>query len=112
MRNAGGGNQGQLFSQRRDRRRAVRRIQHAARVWLECNQSRHRVFRGGGVLEVPDDLDVAAMYAVEAADRQNDGADGFRREPNIYLQRSTFSGTNVLRKGSAWPSATRRPAVS
>jgi hypothetical protein len=69
-------------------------------VWLEGNERRRCPIRGRGVLEVPDNLEVAEMNAVKAADRQRDGTDWFRRKPYVDLQCSTFSGTNVLRRGS------------
>ena len=66
--------------------------------------------RGGdGVL---DNVAVPAMHAVEAADGQSDRTNVARREPEMDLQLSTFSGTKVLRSGSVWPSATSFPSQS
>jgi hypothetical protein len=63
-----------------------------------------------------DDVEVAEVDAVEAADGQRNGADRLARQSNVNLgfaaQLSTFSGTNVRRSGSVWPSATRRPPAS
>ena len=43
---------------------------------------------------------MSEVDAVEAADRERDGPNGFRRQPYVNLQLSTFSGTNVRRSGS------------
>jgi hypothetical protein len=61
---------------------------------------------------VLDDVDVTQVHPVEASDRKRHRPNRARREPEMYLQVSTFSGTNVRRSGSAWPSATRRPPES
>jgi len=81
-------------------------------VWLECHEGGHGVLGGSPVLQVPDNVDVAEVHAIEAADRQHDGTDRFRRQTDVDLQLSTFSGTKVRRSGSVWPSATSRPSVS
>src|SRR5438309_2633336 len=54
MLNAGGLDEAKLLAQRRDRRRAVGRIEDAARVWLECDEGGLSMVGGGGVLQVPD----------------------------------------------------------
>jgi hypothetical protein len=46
-------------------------------------------------------VDVTEMDPVEAADRERNGPDRTGRKTQMDLQLSTFSGTNVLRNGSA-----------
>src|SRR5437868_8606089 len=100
---------------------------------LERDEGGRGMLGRGRVLKVPDHVEVAEVHAVEAADRERDRPDRLLREPDVDLQistldpllwvaglcsrfsgklrrfqLSTFSGTNVRRKGSAWPSATSR----
>ena len=64
------------------------------------------------VNRVTDDVQVTAVHAVEAADGERDRADVGGRESEVDPQVNTFSGTNVRRSGSVWPSATSRPSAS
>ena len=50
---------------------------------------------------VADHVDVAEMDPVEAADCQRHRSDRTGGQSQMNLQLSTFSGTNVLRNGSA-----------
>src|SRR5205823_5038368 len=109
---AGRLDQRQLLLECGDGLGAVRRIQHAARVRLEGDQGgRGTAFSGrrDGALE---HVKVAHMHAVVAADGDGDRTDRAFGKPKVSLQLNTFSGTNVRRSGSVWPSATRRPPES
>src|SRR5712692_8191949 len=104
--------QRELLLQGGDRLRAVGGVEQTSRVWLERDQGRLGFFVRGPCHSLPDHLGMAEMHAVEAADRERNAADRARGQPEMYLQLSTFSGTNVRRSGSVWPSATSRPAES
>src|SRR2546427_805733 len=55
---------------------------------------------GRGAHRLADHVDMAKMDSVKAAHRQRHGPDRAGRQPQVNLQLSTFSGTNVLRSGS------------
>src|ERR1700682_4594702 len=102
----------QLLLQGRDRLRAVGGVEDTPRMRLEGDEGRLRAICLGRGAGATDDINGTKMHAVEAADGDGRGSDRARREPQMDLQVSTFSGTNVLRSGSRWPSATRRPPAS
>src|SRR5206468_3283232 len=104
--------QRELLLEGRDRRRAVRRVEHTTRMRLEGDEGRSCVELARRVDRIVDDIGVAEMDPIEAANCQRDGPDRIRRETDMDLQLSTFSGTNVRRSGSVCPRATRRPSVS
>src|SRR5579872_244274 len=109
MVDAGGLDELELFVERGDGGRAVRGVEHAARMRLERDERglAARLSRAGD--GVPDDVEVAEVHAVVAADREGDRPYVIGRKPEMCLQLRTFSGTKVRRNGSVWPSATRRP---
>src|ERR1700737_328312 len=99
----------QLLLQSGDGLRAVGRVEHTARMRLERDQRRLSTLRPRRLDGLREHCRVTEVHAVEASDGHRDGADRARREPEMYPQLSTFSGTNVRRSGSVWPRATRRP---
>ena len=104
--------QRQLLLQRGDRLRAVGRVQHAARMWLESDESGSGARLRSGRDCAADDVGMAEMHAVEAADGDGDRTDVADRQPEVCLQDNTFSGTKVRRSGSVWPSAISLPPAS
>ena len=70
-------------------------------MWLERDQRGHTFQLCCGPHRMAHYVDVAEMNTVEAADRERNGPDRTGRKTQMDLQLSTFSGTNVLRNGSA-----------
>ena len=81
-------------------------------MWLEGDQRGLSARLARPAHGTTDDVEMSEVNAVKAADRQGHGPDRFRGQPKMDLQLSTFSGTNVLRNGSVWPSATSVPSRS
>src|SRR5438270_5388642 len=104
--------QRELFLQRRDRLRAVGRVENAARMRFEGDERRSSLQLRPGPHRVFDHVEVAEMHSVEAANRQRHPADRTCWQSKMDLQLSTFSGTKVRRRGSVWPSAMSRPSAS
>src|SRR5207249_1885170 len=75
-------------------------------------ESGRRVPRHGCRLELLDHVEVAEVDAVVAAHGESHRPDGSGGQAEMDLQLNTFSGTNVRRSGSVWPSATSRPPAS
>ena len=67
---------------------------------LERDQRRLCVFGPRRLGQALEDLLVAKVDAVEAADGDGDTADGAGGQAQVGLQLSTFSGTKVRRSGS------------
>ena len=67
---------------------------------LERDQRRSSLEFGRRANGMADHIDVAEVNPVEAADGQRHGPDRSCGKSQVDLQRSTFSGTNVLRSGS------------